>query len=447
MKGRATAKAKARPSHTCTCAWAPASLGYLALACLLLGCLVWLVSVLARRAGFHSLGGACASLWFMRKHQRLCDLGRCAHLHVVDSTAAMKQVPPKQKPQLVAHPNMVVPLQVGKRDGIYWVNLHLSKDQTVRAAFDTGSSHLVVGTEACVRKNKGCDGALGRYLPTHRVLSKNVTLHFGSQSVVTDIVLDSLRVRGMGIDTKLCKQLLNGHPEKAREDKGDAAAVAETPTHIYAAKAMRGDTNANVFGMAPLRKRDKGGMIQTMWPRGAWTFGVLLGAKGGLWVLGPPPVECTGIASRMRYVPNTRPRHLQRASSTQFYMTPLHDVLLGTSLRAMKSAFRKPHRGMWLMTDTGSTDSYPSMQLSQALTTSKFANGEHVLALVLQGGVTLVLEPKVYAEGRGRAGSSLDLHTGFMDEVLGVQGLLLGNVASRGLFMQMSAKRLGFAST
>ena len=69
------------------------------------------------------------------------------------------------------------------------------------------------------------------------------------------------------------------------------------------------------------------------------------------------------------------------------------------------------------------------------------------VALVLDGGVHLVLSPATYMLG-GRGGeSTLNVSEPFVDELLRADGVLLGCIAMRGVYVHhdVAAGRLGFA--
>ena len=171
--------------------------------------------------------------------------------------------------------------------------------------------------------------------------------------------------------------------------------------------------------------------------------------NGGAWVLGLPPANtCDLLVQRLSYVPMTIPRQL-RHSGTQFYMTDIQDILVGKRLKEMRSIWNRPPPASSLMVDTGSTATYVSHRLSSALNrvgVRGAASDSLKVALRLRGNVFVVLDPTTYVMDDE---SFLELGSGVMESLLGVEGILLGAIAMRGMYVQMDLdnKRIGFAKS
>lgn len=357
----------------------------------------------------------------------------------------------------------VVPLPFS--GGVFWVQFTIQGDgNRSRAVLDTGSSSLVVGVKDC----RGCDVSMGAMpVPlSSDIRQKDVLIHYGSQSVLADIAVSSLQVRGMALDASLTRRLMGGavggvastlrHEEQRA---GGLVSVLHAPTEVHATKHITGETSAHVFGLAPVPDSATApALLASIFPasHGNASFGVLMGRRAGAWILGSPPPS---LRPRMSYVPLRRPRHLQTTPSL-FYMMELVDVLVGPSTSQVRTLFRdgrQAPRSLWLMLDTGSSDTYASSQLrgplraarAQAAARPDSSAGLFVV-LVLQGGVHLVLTPHTYIDmdpSHG-IGDSLNLRDSFVDTLLHVQGLLLGATAMRGWYVQhdLPRQRIGFAS-
>ena len=342
--------------------------------------------------------------------------------------------------------------------GVFWIEFTLQGSSTPsRAVLDTGSSNLVVGTEGCA----SCDASLGliREPPSHDVRRENVAIHYGSQSVLADLTLSSLRVRGMALNEDLTNRLLGGAAsvadslQRAHSDSG-AISVVHTPTEVLATKRMTGATKAFVFGIAPssahARATHGKSLLETIFPsqQGRASFGILMGRRAGAWIVGPPPPS---MGPSLAYVPIHRPPHL-RNTATLFFMVELVDVLVGPSTSAVHSLFPTlQHRpqSMWVMFDTGSSDTYCSSALRGSMRGARRVIGARNLrvVLVLRNGVHLVLTPDTYIDDTWGT-NSLDTEESYVDSLLGAEGMLVGAAAMRGWFVQhdLQRGRMGFAS-
>jgi hypothetical protein len=352
--------------------------------------------------------------------------------------------------QLATRENAFIPLRYA--EGVYWARVCLEDNKCAQAVVDTGSSNLVISTTTCM----GCDHTKGNIHlpPQHLIVDTDRELHFGSQTVVADIALVRITLAGHDLDDAVNGALLhNADAALQQAQTAQTALAVQTAAGaaaVFATKRMTGDTAANVLGLAPSPSSSPRSMLETLHTDGApQEFGIMLGGGGGVWVPGPPPTSALAPRDRIVHVPIVRPPWLQNQPSL-FYMTPLLDVLVGptpASMRSVLTSLTAP-RNMFLMLDTGSTMTYTSAGLQGPILAAKAASGaaHPCLALVLPNNVFLLLTPATYM--LDTATSSIDLHEPFVDELLRCDGVLLGCIAMRGLYIHHDAtrQRLGFAA-
>ena len=367
---------------------------------------------------------------------------------VVDvTTRPLKEFIPDSYAVLATTMSNIVPLRFDFSQGIYSVAITVGKD-VVQGAFDSGSSALVIGTKDCVRGGRGCQIENGAYDPTHNAtphLKRPVVIEYGSQAVVTDVVLDAMAIRGFDINETMCQAMLGGHPLAHPPKDNHADVVLHDKVVIHAAKMITGPTAANVFGMAPNTTGDS--LIQHVLPHGMRrVWGFTLTKRGGAWVIGTPPKTCNLLQDKIHRVPMVVPRAL-KGMHTQFYMAHITDILVGPELTHMSSVLPLGGKALYLMVDTGSTLTYMSQYVSRALAKRGVrgkASDNMKVALRLDRGVHVVLNPSVYVDD---GYSYLDTSSDIVETLLGVEGILLGAVAMRGLFVQFDLDRntIGFA--
>lgn len=365
----------------------------------------------------------------------------------------------------------IIPLEYVPSDAVYYVYITVG-GSLVRAAFDSGSSALVVGTRECIEARAGCNAAHGAYEPASTAIpaSKDVMVMYGSQTVQSDVQVDTLRLNGFQMDGETCSRLQGGAFSRVLST-AEAAAFREDPhafgipitsltsVPVYAARVIRGSSSANVFGTAP----DTTGtsMIDAVLDAAQLhssssssseqlerEWGVLLTATGGLWVLGRPPTSCGLIARALTKQVPYAPTAAAEDIGTRFYMTPIYDVLCGASLREMRSilAHVADVPALHLMVDTGCTVTYTSEVLRGPLR----AAGVHgrpsdaFTALRLTGGTFLVLDPAVYGPEGG-----LDTGTSVVNLLLHAEGVVLGALALRGIYchFNLDARTIAFTQT
>lgn len=437
---------------------------WLAVLVLCLGCLTAFVCVytIQRRGAFTSMGDTINTVArpLMGGRRRTVNLHRkvtdgknfafgSAHVQQLVSMA-----PQAFKPLLAAvgsQPNAVVPLHFSLSDGVYSVKFNVGGSE-VRAALDSGSSALVVGTKMCVRGGKGCSSANGEYAAQDKKrVANDIRIDYGSQSVRTDVIVDDVALDTVHVDTASCSDLRNNRarPIKHKTD----STVLHNGVLVHAAKMITGATAANVMGVAP--SQDGTSFIESVQPKGSRRWGVVLGNKGGAWILGGPPSSCVNMGNMLAHVPTRNPpRNLGHAAPmTKFYTVRIRDVLVGPDLTKMRSILRVGTPALYMMVDTGCTLSYTSRTMSKML----HAAGVHgsrsdkkVLALELEGEtspVYVVMDPKDYAT---RNGSALQLDTSIVDDILGFPGMMLGCLMMQQMYIDFDIDthgrtRLGFA--
>ena len=349
-------------------------------------------------------------------------------------------------------------------EGVYWTQVCVNRTTCAWAVVDTGSSHVVLATEACTT----CDtrtGAISVPEDQH-VVHADMWLHYGSQSIQADVALHSISIPGFDLDADMHRALLQDmHVDAARDAMirrgnhiaGGATSAAET--QVFATKLMSGDTAANILGLAPTAPGARvPAAIDALQPDArARAFGVLLGSTGGVLIPGPIPPAVLVAPGQRRFVsvPLRVPPHLATLP-TQFFMVRLLNVLVGASLSCMRSIVTSASVGrMHAMFDTGSTFTFTSSKLQAPLQAAAMAVGTAApyVALMLEDGVVFVLAPSNYVltpqeTGGGGAVSTLDTTAPFVDQLLGVQGFLVGCIAQRGIFMHynISDAQLTFAA-
>ncbi len=337
-------------------------------------------------------------------------------------------------------------------DGVFWIQCRVGEEDHVSrvwAVLDTGSSHLVLAAPACAKCRQDRYGSM--HAPKdHNITHRDVSLEFGSQRVTGNMAQEVVQLLGFPLDTGAV-QPASQWRAPGTEPSTEAAHVS---MQVLAMTAVTGNTAANVFGISPTFSSSGASqdtvLLDALMPQHSQRFGVMLGRQSGLLTFGPPPP--TPDIARMRYVPLRHPPTVVRNSPTQFMMTPLVDVMVGRSLEQMQSIFHHVllPTDMWVMFDTGCTNTYTSKALSEPLhhTVSKLqadvTDGSLFWSLVLQNGVHFILSPSVYMwQGR----STIDTTRSFMEDITGVAGVLVGCMASRGLYIDhdVAGRRLGFA--
>lgn len=341
---------------------------------------------------------------------------------------------------------VVVPLEFAR--GVFWIDLCLPPTQCVSAVFDTGSSHLVVATHQCTTCD--ADQERVRLPPAHQWLSKDVTLAYGSQRVVAHMALQTMTLQGYIVDTTLQHTLgalgiAHLPPAQSLQHVAthvEPQALPARDVELYATMHMAGTTSLNIFGVAPTTHRADGTLLAAVFPPPRRrTFGILLGRSQGVWLLGPPPQPRPAAPFQLVSVPLELPRRVAQRDGTAFLTTRLVDVWVGTSLSALMSvrkAMLAQHpaaaaEAWWLMTDTGTTRTYPSRAVAavmQQLGVPHARRSAWWMALELQRGVFIVLAPDAVED-------SLDLRDPFVEQVLHADGILVGCLALRGLYMHV----------
>lgn len=349
--------------------------------------------------------------------------------------------------QLLAHQNTLIPLRMD--EGVYWVRMQFPDGQSARAVVDTGSSNLVIGSQLCRRCPLHRNGVVVH--PDHaNIHARNVHIAYGSQRVFTDVTMNMMHIQGLELDSELSRSMLQNADGMVAHVDGAVAPMQEAVrvhTEVFMMKRVEGATAANVFGMAPSPARVARPSLLSLLLPDHPRFGVMLGTHGGAMVLGPPP-QTSGDALRVVHVPVERPVHL-RHTPTLFFMTRLLDVLVGPSLDTMRSAFADAviTPPLWAMFDTGSTSTFTSTALRTPLRAAHHAAGTATpfISLVLANGVHFVLSPGAYV---WKGSSTLDMDTSFVNDLLRVEGVLVGCMASRGIFMDhdVAGERIGFAA-
>lgn len=363
----------------------------------------------------------------------------------------------------------VVPLRWAESLGVYLVQMRIG-DTDVRMAADSGSSMCVVGTDSC----KGCNTyAFGGYAPpaeqfrARHDASEYVALHYGSQSVVSAVVTDSITLRGFDTLSGAFQDMLARGPEAALLRAGDSggggatAAVDGVRGRVHAAFRMTGDTQASILGLAP----DAGGAgwIQEMMaaaPDGADVeWGAALGDKWGALVLGAPPANCASdgrtLCDAVR-VPLQRAPHFERPAGgrgTQFYQTVMVRLLAGTSMRNLRTLQLKPRGGlpMYLTMDTGCTETYVSADVSRAMwaqVARPAGRDADRLLLVAElmgarGEPTFVVlnDPEFHVRG---SWPSLNTRDPLVDDILRTSGVMWGCLNQRGIYIHSNVTQRSF---
>ena len=350
--------------------------------------------------------------------------------------------------KLLAQHNTLIPLDMD--EGVYWINMQFPGGQSARAVVDTGSSNLVIGSQRCRRCPLHKNGVVA-HPQKEDIHDADVNIAYGSQRVHTDVTMNTMNIQGLELDSDLSRDLLQNadavvaHTESTLAPLQDAVKVH---TEVFMMKHVEGATAANVFGIAPspshARRPSLLSLLQPEQPR----FGLMLGSRGGALTLGPPP-QTSGNSMRVVHVPLERPRHLQH-TSTLFFMTRLEDILVGPSLASMRSVFAHVggmRRPLWAMFDSGSTATFTSRGLRDPLRLAQQAAGTYTpfVSLVLPNNVHFVLSPSAYV---WNGESTLEMETSFVNDLLRVEGVLVGCMASRGIFMDhdVAGQQLGFAA-
>jgi hypothetical protein len=280
-------------------------------------------------------------------------------------------------------------------------------------------------------------------------------LEFGSQSVEAHAVRDSIAIEGFGLADDGCLRVQAGGDDALRAlEDALVPVVQDSDITVHAAVRITGDTSANVLGVAT--NADGSSVMDTLMAARphARQWGVVLGTRHGLWVLGPPPTtpSCRLLSQRLARVPIDRPAAIAHAP-TEFLMSRLVDVLVGTSLREMRSVLTAGHSAMHVLFDTGSTMTYASQSVRRGLRERGGVQGDDqdaaVVALRLENGVVLALDPAAYRRAHGF--NSLDVTSSTFEDLLGkdVDGILLGCVAMAGIYMHvdLDAHELGFSTS
>lgn len=349
------------------------------------------------------------------------------------------------KPRVGIPAPTAVPLRFAR--GVYWVRTCLASNECASAVLDTGSSNLVIGTTGCT----GCSRREGLVAPPDnaRVLRMNARVHYGSQSVIANVSLHTIRLAQLHVDDdRLHAWLEHGPPPPPQHTDAATSTLAPLPVAIahdvemFATHQVTGSTGVNVFGIAPGAGSTLGNIFP---PNTRRRYSVMLGPRGGAWMLGSPPVM--GAFNRLAHIPLDRPRHL-RELPTRFYTARLYDIRVGHDLHNMFSVFDSAEtrsKARWVMLDTGSTATYTSADLRAPLQAAGVGgSGERLskfVVLVFAGGVSVSLEPGIITKW-------LRTDKSFVGDVMSVSGVILGCIAMRGLLIDFDEEggRFGFAS-
>lgn len=315
----------------------------------------------------------------------------------------------------------------------------------VKAVVDTGSSNLVVGTHAC----KSCaHEALGAmHGPTHddTVLQADAVLSYGSQSIRANVMEATLFMSGSPMEVRDIEQLVD---DTSRVRPNTDAVAVRMPTEVFATYDIQGHSSVYILGLAMSPPREpRPSVVHSILhsaPNVDKQFTLVLGHHNCGMLFGRLPQT---VRTKFATVPLHRPGNLT-ATSTLFYMARLVDVWIGTSPHDMKplAPMRNPLRPMWLLTDSGSTNTYLGEDLGREfLRHQSTATTAMTLGLVLEGGVLLMITPSAYQQ---HGESTLDCSGTLLRSILHTDGVLLGAVASRGLAIQhdLHSDTLGFAA-
>jgi len=348
---------------------------------------------------------------------------------------------------------LIVPLWWDAAEDAFMIEVKLGQSW-VACVFDTGCSSASAKGSTChwthcseandVCAVESCPGVGGKYVPAEDAvvdIYSDPRLTLGSQSSAGAVYVETVSL----FDYRPSCAALAAAPRQFESALGfySAAAPAGLPLRAFPGCRVRrvtsitGGTSSNIFGMARAKSGRGGGssLLKSMAVGGVWSM--YLGTDSGFFSLST--MRCWGTPM---YVPLLSP-HAFRRFSTHFYTVGIAAVEVGTREGHFVPVVASTPK--YLVLDTGTANTYGSLQFGGALAAAGFDASVHHLRLLLGSGVAITLEP---LQLRSLCVSAHNVLPAFQTLFGRDDVLLLGARCLRGLYLEFDVhrSRLGIAS-
>ena len=354
---------------------------------------------------------------------------------------------------------LIVPLWWDAAEDAFMIEVKLGQSW-VACVFDTGCSSASAKGSTChwthcseandVCAVESCPGVGGKYVPAEDAvvdIYSDPRLTLGSQSSTGAVYVETVSF----FDYRPSCAALAAAPQRFESAVGfySAAAPAGLPLRRFPGCRVRrvtsitGGTSSNIFGMARA-KSGRGGsssLLESMAVGGVWSM--YLGAESGFFSLSA--MRCWGTPL---YVPLVSPYTFRRFA-THFYTVGIAAVEVGTQDGHFVPVVASTPK--YLVLDTGTANTYGSLQFGDALAAAGFDSSVHHLRLILDtsgkhsSGVAITLEPQ---QLRSLCVSVHNVLPAFQTLFGRDDVLLMGARCLRGLYLEFDVhrSRLGIAS-
>ena len=284
---------------------------------------------------------------------------------------------------------LTVPLYWEAEEAAYMLDVKVGANW-VPMVFDTGSSHMsakgsdcvwsrcdTCPTRACPCGAPDCDKHV--FKPSSGAGSEGTSngtsvMRYGSQETEVTPHSEAFHLYQLSLPCQTMQQLRFRHTTDVLRQVGGGGVQLSSfgPTQVYRIHRITGNSSSNIFGMSQTNGHGGDNVLMSLMAgsgHNVWSF--FGDGQQGWFTLGASP-----CFPQPTYVPLKSPAALSNFTS-KFYILPCKGVFVHGA--------RVPKSPKYLLVDTGTTDTYASVEFGKALQGAGYRDGHTGVRLELPG--------------------------------------------------------------